>query len=398
VVMISSSGMPVFLEHLRDRTFEHTRYSECRFLQPHELCEICGIMIAERPLPEAESSGMVSLFVIESVTGSPWAHWEWVCESCFLRYQEVARWSLSGEDESIGEASRPTGQRFTRATGAGHEPSDHYSVSWSLNDVIGLARTIGISLSEQEGRRFMERHMPRFRRRVMGFGSIRMAGLLQGEYLTPKDADLSRLQRNRQPVEIIPSSELPIGFDRWRDRKFEHARYSERRFFQPYERCSICGQMIAERPYPEAASSGLVSLFVIEADSSSPRGQWNWLCESCFLRYQEAARWSLLGEGESVGEATRPKGLVLATASGTVNELSDHYSVSWSLDDVIGPALALGVSLSEEEGRRFMERHMLLFLERVVALSDIRLVGLLQAQYLTPKDKDLSTQRKENEV
>jgi hypothetical protein len=388
VVTIPSLEMPAFVERLRDRRFEHTRYSERRFLQPHEWCEVCGKMIAERPLPEAASSGMVSLFVIEAVTGSPWAQWEWVCESCFSRYQEVARWSLLGEGESVGEASRPTGQAFTKASGAAHEPSDHWSVSWSLDDVIGIARTVGASLSEEEGPSFMARQMPVFSRRVKTFGDTRMVGLLKGERLTPKDEDLSRPNKEREPAEIIPGSELPIGFDRWPDRKFEHARYSERRFFQPYARCSICGQMIAERPYPEATSSGMVSLFFIEATLGSPWAQWDWLCESCFVLYQEVARWSLLGEGESVGQASRPTGPVFETVSEAGKAPSDHYSISWSLDDVIGSALIVGVCLSEEEGRRFMENYMPLFLERVMAFGDIRLAGLLLGEYPTPKDAD----------
>jgi len=199
---MSSSEMPIFLERLVDRKFEHAHFSERRFVQPYERCEICGQKIAERPLFEAVGSGMVSLFVIEVDSGPPWSQWEWVCESCFVKFQEVARWSLLSESESVGEASRPTtmtGPGFTAASGAEHEILDRYSVSWSLDVVIGFALTLGISLTEEEGRKFMALHMPLFLKRVMTFGDIRLIGLLQAQYLTPKEGDISAQRNEHQP-------------------------------------------------------------------------------------------------------------------------------------------------------------------------------------------------------
>lgn len=173
--------IPIFLERFRGRRFEHAEYSERRFFQPCERCNVCFRLISERPYAEAMRAGMVSLFVIHYPTGTSWSQWEWVCEICYAEFAEVAEWSLLPDGEPIGEESLPAGGR---ALPDGTERE--FVVRWSAEDVAGLAKCLGITLSEDECQRFFEKHSRRFRAKMAANGSMILTGLLAIEYPTPR--------------------------------------------------------------------------------------------------------------------------------------------------------------------------------------------------------------------
>ncbi len=178
--------------------------------------------------------------------------------------------------------------------------------------------------------------------------------------------------------------ELPIFLERFAGKSFERCRYSERRFIQPYERCDICYRTISERPHQEAVSTGFVVRLFVGEDSSWP--QWEWVCEDCFEQFQVSAGWLVLPEGVSVGGPERGLARASSNSAPPAREL-EVISVGWTADDIVGIAQTIGVKLSAEECKRFVERNAPLFIRRIGRIGDSRLVGLLQLDYLASQKK-----------
>jgi hypothetical protein len=159
------------LEHLRDKAFHSSPFSERRFHDTHYHCASCWKRIAEKTDPNAEHRGYVTIHRVQYEGFPPSYQYVWLCDDCFGKLRDTFGWKASTEapPEISEEAHRAFQLAYSEylkrrsPVRQKHGENEYASVSWVPMKVVALAKGLGLEMTEEAAEELLALNESRIR-------------------------------------------------------------------------------------------------------------------------------------------------------------------------------------------------------------------------------------------